>query len=170
MTDSTYFDRLKARLLNNKWISYLVLAAVVAGGIAKVWKELSDVVPPKPPVARSSTSAQTGDALKGERARVQDLLRPIYFAPSSYHLSPEETRKVVKYAALLSEAKFKRLVLRAHTQARSPIPNLNLSAERARAVEQALLQAGLPADRIEIANFGGEQATSALEGEGKAPQ
>ena len=159
MAEQTYFNNLKARCLNNRWVAYLVLVVVIVTGAAGAWKQLSELFAPKPPLQRPAAASEI--VVGGERARVDDLLRPIYFLGGSYQVSREEHEKVLKYAALLAQTKYKSIILKSHTTAKSPIPNFNLSAARADTIRQVLNKAGVPSAKIEVANFAGEQADSA---------
>ncbi len=45
MAEQTYFDNLKARCLNNRWVAYLLLAVVIVTSAAGAWKQLSELFP-----------------------------------------------------------------------------------------------------------------------------
>jgi len=90
---------------------------------------------------------------------------PVYFAYDSFEVSGEEQSKVQQVASAMKSASGK-LIIAGFTDDRGTEEyNRGLGERRALAVRQALISAGMPADRIQTVSFGMEMPADPGSGE-----
>ena len=81
---------------------------------------------------------------------------PVRFGYDSYAVEPAETSKVQQVATAMKDSS-KRLIIAGFTDERGTQEyNRGLGERRAQAVRQALIDAGISADRIQTVSFGSE--------------
>ncbi|MEI8293813.1 MAG: OmpA family protein [bacterium] len=81
---------------------------------------------------------------------------PVRFGYDSYVVEPAENSKVQQVATAMKSTS-KRLIIAGFTDERGTQEyNRGLGERRAQAVRQALIDAGIPADRIQTVSFGSE--------------
>ena len=81
---------------------------------------------------------------------------PVRFGYDSYAVEPAETSKVQQVATAMKDSS-KRLIVAGFTDERGTQEyNRGLGERRAQAVRQALIDAGISADRIQTVSFGSE--------------
>lgn len=85
-------------------------------------------------------------------------VKDIYFDYDSYEVRPEAQQTVAADAKALAQKPDWKITIQGHADERGSTEyNLTLGDERANAVKNALVSAGVPANRIEVRSFGKEQ-------------
>jgi outer membrane protein OmpA-like peptidoglycan-associated protein len=158
MPDATFFDQLKSRLLNHKWIAYGLVALAVISGAIKLYKDVRDVVP-RPPTP--NTAPADSSSAKSDRLLLEKMLTPVYFPNRNAEVSPEDRSRIIEAAAKLKLLKFRSVLLTSHTEAQDPASNVELSKSRAFAVREVLEAAGLAPEQVSFSVPAGLQAKEA---------
>lgn len=133
---------------------------VVAPAMAwpAVFRTLKDGTRPANPVERGMLRpALHHDAAARCRERVDAALggRRILFEFGSSHLTAESRRLLGVVAGIVQDCSAARLAVQGHTDAiGQPALNLRLSQQRAQAVVTALVEAGVPAERLQPLGLG----------------
>jgi peptidoglycan-associated lipoprotein len=108
------------------------------------------------------TSTPLGERFEGDSNFFSDSVAkgqfsPVYFGYDSYAVSPAEASKVQQVATALKDTPSNRLIVAGFTDERGTQEyNRGLGERRAQAVRQALIDAGIAADRIQTVSFGSE--------------
>ncbi len=163
MSDGTFFDRLKDRLLNNKLVAYSLVGVAVVGGAAKLYKDIKDVVPDASPPSSAASSAKDSDSesTKSERLLIERQLTPVYFAGRSTKISPNDRARILDAATKLKAQKFRTILITSHSEAIEPAANTELAKARAIVVRDALEEAGLAREQISFSVPAGLEAKGA---------
>lgn len=83
------------------------------------------------------------------------IVRDVFFEPGSGALKPAAQRTVDRIVAILDHYQDRRVLIEGFSDsAGSPDANLDLSRRRAEALRQALLQAGIAPQRLEVRAYG----------------
>ncbi len=123
-----------------------------------------DPNPPVTPVPVPDREQQRAEAAKDRlRGEIERMLgeHPITFEPDSAVLTPDAARTIPRLAELLKSAPERVRFEIGGNAARvaSPANAQQLSEQRARAVVDALVGAGVPADRLRPVGYGNSRAT-----------
>jgi outer membrane protein OmpA-like peptidoglycan-associated protein len=96
-------------------------------------------------------------------AKPSDESVAIAFDPGASKLSPEADRQLDGAARLYRDARPEVMIVSGHTdKTGSEFGNLILSARRAEAVKQGLVDRGVPADRLEVVAIGEAEPVPAV--------
>lgn len=87
-----------------------------------------------------------------------ELTQQVQFAPTKADILPASTPLLAQVVDALVQGKIKRVRIEGHTDNQGDKPaNLQLSKDRARAVADALVKAGIDASRLEVEGYGDER-------------
>jgi len=104
------------------------------------------------PVASSSNTTESEEQLFAE------AVKDAYFDYDRFNIRPNEMTNIQKDARFLNRYRDLKVVVEGHCDERgSEEYNLALGAKRASAVQQALVQLGVPAARIQTISYGKEK-------------
>lgn len=134
--------------LRGQWPSLMILAAAISGlsGCSQPTRVTASP-PPAPAPAQVPASSPPASSTPSD---VQ-----VTFDTGSSALSAEANQKLDGAARLYREGHPVVMFIAGHSDSTgSEYPNLLLSAERARAVKQALVERGIPADRLQLEAMG----------------
>ena len=110
---------------------------------------------PVPPVATAPAPAPAVKAASAESLTID-------FAPAGAGLSPTAAAQLDGAARLYRDAQPEVMIVAGHTdKVGAEFPNLVLSARRADMVKQALVQRGVPPERLQIVAIGAAEPTGA---------
>jgi outer membrane protein OmpA-like peptidoglycan-associated protein len=114
-----------------------------------------------PPQAAQTVAAAANPAKpSADPAKPSDESLTITFDPAQAGLSPAANAQLDGAARLYRDARPEVMIVAGHTDATgSEFGNLLLSARRAEAVKQGLVDRGVPADRLEVVAIGEAQPT-----------
>lgn len=107
------------------------------------------------------TSTPLGERFEGNSnffssSVIKGQFQPVYFGFDSYSVEPGESSKIKQVSSALSSGS-DRLIIAGFTDERGTQEyNRGLGERRAQAVRQALIDAGISADRIQTVSFGSE--------------
>ena len=107
------------------------------------------------------TSTPLGERFEGDAnffgtSVTKGQFSPVYFGYDSYSVEAAESAKVQQVATALRDSS-SRLIVAGFTDERGTQEyNRGLGERRAQAVRQALIDSGIPADRIQTVSFGSE--------------
>lgn len=154
----------------------LVLAAMLIAALAGCGQQNGQFPPPLPPPVQNPNppltpvpappnhEQQRADEAKPRlRGQLEQLLgeHPITFEPDSAVLTSDAGQSISRVAELVKAApeqvRFEIAGNAANVD--SPADGRQLSEQRARAVVDALVRAGVPADRLQPAGYGNSRAT-----------
>jgi peptidoglycan-associated lipoprotein len=125
------------------------LTARGTGGTQDATARVTVTQPPPPPVQQPS--------LTDEQAFAQQV-KDIFFDYDSYAVRPADAQVLQADAQFLQSHPNVRITVEGHADERGSTEyNLALGDNRANAVKQALVQAGIPADRIRTISYGKEK-------------
>jgi peptidoglycan-associated lipoprotein len=125
------------------------LTARGAGGTQDATARVTVTQPPPPPVQQPS--------LTDEQAFAQQV-KDVFFDYDSYAVRPGDAQVIQTNAQFLQSHANVRITVEGHADERGSTEyNLALGDNRANAVKQALVQAGIPADRIRTISYGKEK-------------
>jgi peptidoglycan-associated lipoprotein len=101
--------------------------------------------------------ANTAPSLTDEQWFAQNV-KDVFFDYDSYELRPDAQQAIASNARALAQKPNMRVLIQGHCDERGSTEyNLTLGDERATAVKNALVAAGVPANRIDTRTFGKEQ-------------
>jgi peptidoglycan-associated lipoprotein len=127
------------------------LVAKGPGGTQDATARITVSEPPPPPVANTAPS------LTDEQWFAQNV-KDVFFDYDSYELRPDAQQAIASNARALAQKPNMRVLIQGHCDERGSTEyNLTLGDERATAVKNALVAAGVPANRIDTRTFGKEQ-------------
>ncbi len=116
------------------------------------------------------TSTPLGERFEGDAnffssSVVKGQFSPVYFSFDSYSVEPAESSKIQQVSSALSSGS-DRLIIAGFTDERGTQEyNRGLGERRAQAVRQALIDAGIAADRIQTVSFGSEMPANSASNE-----
>jgi len=116
------------------------------------------------------TSTPLGERFEGDAnffssSVVKGQFSPLYFSFDSYSVEPGESSKIQQVSSALSSGS-DRLIIAGFTDERGTQEyNRGLGERRAQAVRQALIDAGISADRIQTVSFGSEMPANSASNE-----
>jgi outer membrane protein OmpA-like peptidoglycan-associated protein len=135
-------------LPRGQWLSVVILAAVIPG--LSACSQPTRVTASQPPAPAPTQVPAASPPSSSTPSDVQ-----VTFDTGSSALSAEANQKLDGAARLYREGHPVVMFIAGHADSTgSEYPNLLLSAERARAVKQALVERGIPADRLELEALG----------------
>lgn len=127
------------------------LVAKGPGGTADSTARVTVTTPPPPPLQETSVSLT-------DQQWFDQNVKDAYFDYDSYELRPDAQQAVAADARALAQKPSWRITIQGHADERGSTEyNLTLGDERANAVKNALVAAGVAASRIEVRSFGKEQ-------------
>lgn len=107
-----------------------------------------------PPAASTAAPPVAADPVP-HPAKPSDESVAIAFGPAESRLSPEANQQLDGAARLYRDARPEVMIISGHTdKTGSEFANLILSARRAEAVKQGLVDRGVPADRLQVVAIG----------------
>lgn len=125
------------------------LTARGAGGTQDATARVTVTQPPPPPVQQPS--------LTDEQAFAQQV-KDVFFDYDQYSIRPSDAQVLQANAQFLQSHPNVRITIEGHADERGSTEyNLALGDNRANAVKQAMVQAGVPADRIHTISYGKEK-------------
>ncbi|MCU1305811.1 MAG: outer membrane protein OmpA/MotB family [Acidobacteriaceae bacterium] len=128
------------------------LVAKGPGGQQDATARITVTAPPPPPMATPAPVSMTD-----EQWFTQNV-KDVFFDYDSYQLRPDAQQIIAADARALSQKPNLRVLVQGHCDERGSTEyNLTLGDERAAAVKNALVAAGVPASRIDTRTFGKEQ-------------
>jgi len=103
-------------------------------------------------------AGQSELAAEANRRLSEQRLNNLHFGFDSYTIRSTERRKITALAEMLNEEPEAKVVIKAHTDIRGDENyNLLLSMRRAKSVQKALIERGIPEERIRIAWVGSNE-------------
>jgi peptidoglycan-associated lipoprotein len=130
------------------------LTATGPGGSADATARLTVVQPPPPPAQAPQAAAPP----PGEAALFDQSMKDIFFAYDSYELPADVQAVLTKDAAFLNAHPSIRFTIEGHCDERGSTDyNLALGDNRANSARDALVKAGIAADRIKVISYGKEK-------------
>ena len=127
------------------------LVAKGPGGTADSTARVTVNAPPPPPVKEEPVSLT-------DQQWFEQNVKDAYFDYDSYELRPDAQQAIAADAKALAQKPTWRVTIQGHADERGSTEyNLTLGDERANAVKNALVAAGVPANRIDVRSFGKEQ-------------
>jgi peptidoglycan-associated lipoprotein len=136
------------------------LVAKGPGGQQDATARITVTAPPPPPVATPAPVSMTD-----EQWFTQNV-KDVFFDYDSYQLRPDAQQIIAADARALSQKPNLRVLVQGHCDERGSTEyNLTLGDERAAAIKNALVAAGVPASRIDTRTFGKEQPFCTESGE-----
>jgi peptidoglycan-associated lipoprotein len=128
------------------------LVAKGPGGQQDATARITVTPPPPPPVATPAPVS-----MSDEQWFTQNV-KDVFFDYDSYQLRPDAQQVIAANARALAQKPNLRVLIQGHCDERGSTEyNLTLGDERAAAVKNALVAAGVPASRIDTRTFGKEQ-------------
>ena len=111
---------------------------------------------PQPPAADTGASSNLGDM--GSDAAFHAAVKDVFFDYDSYDLRPDAQANATQAAAYLSQHPAARVVIGGYCDDRGSAEyNLALGENRANAAKQALINAGVAANRLRVVSYGKEK-------------
>jgi peptidoglycan-associated lipoprotein len=128
------------------------LVAKGPGGQQDATARITVTPPPPPPVATPAPVSMSDEQWFSQN------VKDVFFDYDSYQLRPDAQQTIAANARALSQKPNLRVLIQGHCDERGSTEyNLTLGDERAAAVKNALVAAGVPASRIDTRTFGKEQ-------------
>ena len=127
------------------------LVAKGTGGTQEATARVTLAAPPPPPVAETPTSLT-------EEQQFNQSVKDIYFDYDKYDVSAAQQSSITASAQYLATHPGIKFSVEGHCDERGSTEfNLALGDSRANAVKSALIQAGIPGDRIRTISYGKEK-------------
>jgi outer membrane protein OmpA-like peptidoglycan-associated protein len=162
MASKTLYSRIKDRLLNNPWVVWPAIAALLIGALAGFHRDVASLLKPW----SEGTKEKQSEELQAQRRTIEERLTPLFFRPvpvelqtgnqfGPYGLDSASSSRLQNQIALLRGATFRKLLVEAHTHAVEPPANFEMSQVWAEEVRERLIAGGIPKDKIELIPRGG---------------
>lgn len=137
-----------------KPLAIVVISVAMLGGCANQTPPPEvNAAPPSPPAATAAAAPATPPPAPAKPASAEKLV--IDFPPDSSELSGDATAKLDQAGRLYRDANPVQMLVAGHSDpSGSEVGNLLLSARRAAVVKQALVDRGIPAERLQIVAYG----------------
>ena len=163
MASKTLYSRIKDRLLNNPWVVWPAIAALLIGALAGFHRDVASLLKPW----SEGTTEKQNEELQAQRRTIEEHLTPLYFNRDEFvdggsGLVDASSSQLQEQIALLRGATFRKLLVYGHCDPQETNLNVELSSEWAGEVRERLIAGGIPKDKIEVIPRAGDDSNPDL--------